>query len=77
MLTLAELALPLSWWFLSGCTGRGLDTRLGLLLTLLALTEFIWGVGNLEEISKPSQQKRQRRGHRLCLFRQHCTICHL
>lgn len=40
---LAELTLPLSWWFLSGCTGRGLDTRLGLLLTLLALTEFIWG----------------------------------
>jgi len=32
--------LPLSALFLSGCTGRGLDTRLGLLL--LALTEFIW-----------------------------------
>lgn len=46
---LVEGKLPLSWWFLSGCTGRGLDTRLGLLLTLLALTEFIWGVGNLEE----------------------------
>lgn len=29
--------------FRSGCTGRGLDTRLGLLL--VALTEFIWGVG--------------------------------
>lgn len=51
---------PLSWGFLSGCTGRGLDTRLGLLLTLLALTEFIWGVGDLEETSKPSQQKRRR-----------------
>lgn len=35
-------ALPLSWLFLSGCTGRGLDTRLGLLL--VALTEFIWGI---------------------------------
>lgn len=35
-------ALPLSWLFLSGCTGRGLDTRLGLLL--VALTEFICGV---------------------------------
>lgn len=72
-----QLALPLSWWFLSGCTGRGLDTRLGLLLTLLALTEFIWGVGNLEEMSKPSQQKRRRQAHHLCLFLQHCTICHV
>lgn len=53
MLTIAELTLPLSWWFLSGCTGRGLETRLGLLLTLLALTEFIWGVVNLKEMSKP------------------------
>lgn len=35
--------LPLSPLFRSGCTGRGLDTRLGLLL--VALTEFIWGVG--------------------------------
>lgn len=36
-------SLPLSPLFRSGCTGRGLDTRLGLLL--VALTEFIWGVG--------------------------------
>lgn len=68
MLTLAWLTLPLSWWFLSGCTGRGLDTRLGLLLTLLALTEFIWGVGNLEEMSKPSQQQRRRQAHYLMSF---------
>lgn len=77
LLTPAWLTLPLSWWFLSGCTGRGLDTRLGLLLTLLALTEFIWGVVNLEEMSKPSQQKRRRWAHHLCLFLQHCTVCHL
>lgn len=77
MLRLARLTSPLSWWFLSGCTGRGLETRLGLLLTLLALTEFIWGVVNLEEMSKPSQQKRRLEVHRLCLFLQHCTICHL
>lgn len=77
MLMLAQLTSPLSWWFLSGCTGRGLETRLGLLLTLLALTEFIWGVVNLEEMSKPSQQKRRLETHHLCLFLQHCTICHL
>ena len=74
VLTMVRPILPLSWWFLSGCTGRGLDTRLGLLLTLLALKEFIWGGGYLEETSKPSQQTRRLEGHHLCLFSQYCTI---
>lgn len=50
--------VPLSWWFLSGCTGRGLDTRLGLLLTLLALTEFIWVSGDLEGKKRRSLHSR-------------------
>lgn len=32
---------------------------------------------NLKEMSKPSQQERRRRARRLCLFLQHCAVCHL
>lgn len=44
--------LPLSPLCLSGCTGRGLDTRLGLLL--VALTEFICGFGYLKLNANPA-----------------------
>lgn len=77
LLVKVKVKSPLSWGFLSGCTGRGLDTRLGLLLTLLALTEFICGVGNLEEKRRSLHSRRGDAEHAvLCLFLQHTTICH-